>query len=80
LFHFIPVVVEDFKAIDIEDTDDRVFPGEFHTRRLGVDGLVDSLDDPSKHPVIYRLATTTDKMCLGVKIIFLPYSYYSSSA
>jgi len=80
MFHFIPVVVKDLKAIDIEDTDDRVFPGEFHTRRLWVNGFVDALDDPGKHAVIDRLETTTNKMLLGAIIIFLPYSYYSSNA
>lgn len=51
----LPVVVKDFKAIDIQDTNDGVFPMDCGVIGLDLNNIIDAGDDPTKEAFVYCL-------------------------
>lgn len=51
----LPVVVEDFKAVDIQDTYNRVLPVDGGVRVLDLNNIIDARNNPTKKALIYGL-------------------------
>lgn len=55
LLSSLPVIVKDFKAIDIQDTDNSVFPMDGGIIVLDLDNIIDASNNPTKKAFIYCL-------------------------
>ena len=51
----LPVVVEDFKAVDIQDTNNSVLPVDGGVRVLDLNNIIDARNNPTKKALIYGL-------------------------
>lgn len=51
----LPVVVKDFKAIDIQDTNDSVSPVDCGVIVLDLNNVIDASNDPTKKAFVYGL-------------------------